>query len=137
MGSLVRFAHNWNVGLPWPPARRGTILRLGESDLAGISCCCCNILEPTPTELRPCKPGLGQGILQWWAQLLFVNRLPCGICAIRRNRLRPALVPSACVLHTDRLRITHLCEGIPGHSVWARGEFHRVGIFHRGYLLFE
>jgi len=63
-GPGFRFAHNWNVGLPWPPARRGTILRLGESDLAGISCCCCNILEPTPTELRPCKPGLGQGILQ-------------------------------------------------------------------------
>jgi hypothetical protein len=38
------------------------------------------------------------------------------------NPLQPALVWSVCVLHAGRLRLDHLSEGIPGHSVWARGD---------------
>ena len=38
------------IGPPW-------------SDLVGISCYWCNILEAVPAELWPCKPGLGQGVL--------------------------------------------------------------------------
>jgi len=51
--NLVRFAHNWNTGLPW-------------RELSGIQYCRCNTWGAEVIKSSPCKPGLGQGILEWW-----------------------------------------------------------------------
>ncbi len=58
--NLVRFAHNWNVGLPSPSRDRDGI---GRRDLPGIQCCRCNTWGAEVIKSSPCKPGLGQGIL--------------------------------------------------------------------------
>ncbi len=42
--SLARFAHNWNIGLPW-------------RELPGRLCCRCNTSEVESIELSPCKPA--------------------------------------------------------------------------------
>ena len=44
----------WGNGLPW-------------REMPGTLCCHCNISRAEDIKLSPSKPGLGQGMMEYWS----------------------------------------------------------------------